>query len=332
MAEKYYIDFVCFDNGLKKIKSNIIDVVYVKKHPNKILRVLIFIYMAIKQSKTNDYNILFSYYYKLIWLIGIFGKAQLKIIDIRSGSLDKNLLIRSSKNISRAFSTLFFDKTTVLSESLARKLMLHLKKTYTVPLGAEVLYDGPKSYNKMHLIYIGNLKYRNIHITIEGFSAFYKKYSNKISLKYDIFGFSDNLRDEDLIKATIDQKGMQDIVIFHGRKTHEELKNFLEDATIGVAFIPQYVFYDVQPSTKIFEYALSGLITIATDTFENRSVINSYNGFICQDNAESFYSVLEKTYLNLDGFNDKTIRNTLIHYHWKNITNEILLPILEGYK
>jgi hypothetical protein len=38
----------------------------------------------------------------------------------------------------------------------------------------------------------------------------------------------------------------------------------------SVLLLFQNEFYNVQPATKIFEYSMSGLITIATDTFENK--------------------------------------------------------------
>ncbi len=50
----------------------------------------------------------------------------------------------------------------------------------------------------------------------------------------------------------------------------------------SVLLLFQNEFYNVQPATKIFEYSMSGLITIATDTFENK--INKWdNGILCDD-------------------------------------------------
>ena len=131
------------------------------------------------------------------------------------------------------------------------------------------------------------------------------------------------------VKSAIKNK-LNEIVKFHGRKNHQELKQYIQNATIGVCFVPQTSYYDVQPPTKIFEYALSGLITIATDTGENRKYINDVNGVICQDNENSFCAALEKVYESLGKYDDSKIRQSLSEYHWGKIVKNILLPILRN--
>lgn len=211
--------------------------------------------------------------------------------------------------------------------------MLHLpiSKTVFLPLGAEILYGCPRVFdNKIHLLYVGILQKRHIGKTVDGFSLFYKKYVGKVSLKYDIVGFSPDEKDEEEIRYKVEEYELDNIVTFHGIKNHEELQSYLEDATIGICFVPQTPYFEIQPSTKIVEYALSGLITIATDTYENRKLISNTNGFICQDNAESFCDSLEKIYLNLDNYKDSVIRESLIQYHWQTIVENTLAPLLRG--
>jgi glycosyltransferase involved in cell wall biosynthesis len=203
-------------------------------------------------------------------------------------------------------------------------------KRAIVPLGANVLDDTIKQYDKMHLLYIGTLHKRQIEKTIEGFSRFHAMHGGKVSLRYDIIGFSHIEDDVDKIKDAIKKNNLSEIIKFHGRKHHQELKQYIKNATIGVCFVPQTPYYDVQPSTKIFEYALSGLITIATDTGENRKYINDVNGVICQDNENSFCAALEKVYESLGKYDDSKIRQSLSEYHWGKIVKNILLPILRN--
>jgi len=42
-------------------------------------------------------------------------------------------------------------------------------------------------------------------------------------------------------------------------------------------------YYDCQPATKTFEYILSGMVCIATSTYENKKLINNINGVLCND-------------------------------------------------
>jgi glycosyltransferase involved in cell wall biosynthesis len=219
---------------------------------------------------------------------------------------------------------------TTLSLNLANLLKLPSKKTFILPLGASVLDETPKQYNKTHLIYIGTLHKRHIEKTIDGFAKFYAKHTGEVSLRYDIVGFSHIEDDEVKIKSAISKNNLSGIVAFHGRKNHQQLKEYIQNATIGVCFVPQTPYYDVQPPTKIFEYALSGLITIATNTSENRRFITDINGVICEDNADSFCDAMENVYTNLDKYNDRKIRESLNEYNWENIVENILLPILEN--
>jgi len=329
LKNHFEIDFLCFDKGLPKINEDGVNIIYLNYHQNKLQRLLYFIFYAIRITRKNIYDILLTDYFKMVFIIGLWGKAKLKIIDIKTGSLSDNIIFRWLFNNIILFSSLFFHKTTVLSENLSRRLMLAKKSTVVVPLGADVLDEKDKQYNKMRLIYIGTLHKRHIEKTIDGFFRFYKMYTGRVSMRYDIIGFSHIKDDEHRIKYTISKNNLNDIVIFHGRKNHQKLKEYIQNATIGVCFVPQTPYYDVQPSTKIFEYALSGLITIATNTTENRRFITDMNGVICEDNADSFCDAMEKVYANLDEYKDRKIRESLNEYNWENIVKNILLPILE---
>lgn len=330
LKDTFEINFLCFDKGYPKIQEENVNLIYLKFNHNKLRRLLFFIYSAIRLTRKVNYDILLTDYFKMVFIVGVLGKAKLKILDVKTGSLSDNIFIRWLFNKIILFSSLFFHEITVLSENLARCLKLPLRKTSIVPLGANELDETPKRYNKMNLIYIGTLYKRNIEKTIRGFSQFYEKHAAKLPIRYDIIGFSHEYSDVQNIRTAISNHNLDQIVMFHGRKNHQQLKDYIKNATIGVCFVPQTSYFDVQPATKIFEYALSALITIATDTSENRLLISSINGVICQDNAESFCDAMEMIYANLDNYNDIEIRQSLSRYNWANITRTFLLPILNN--
>ncbi|OQB30075.1 MAG: Glycosyl transferases group 1 [Bacteroidetes bacterium ADurb.Bin174] len=330
LKNDFEIDFLCFDRGLTKINESGINVIYHMPDENRAQRHLSFIFHAIIMSRQKDYNTVFCVYFRWVYLLGLFCEAREKILAIHTGSLNDNRFQRFLYNRMTLFSCLFFDKVISLSYSLANLLKLPQNKRAIVPLGANVLDDTIKQYDKMHLLYIGTLHKRQIEKTIEGFSRFHAMHGGKVSLRYDIIGFSHIEDDVDKIKDAIKKNNLSEIIKFHGRKHHQELKQYIKNATIGVCFVPQTPYYDVQPSTKIFEYALSGLITIATDTGENRKYINDVNGVICQDNENSFCAALEKVYESLGKYDDSKIRQSLSEYHWGKIVKNILLPILRN--
>jgi hypothetical protein len=330
LKNNFEIDFICFDKEQPKINEEGVNIIYLNFNQNKLQRLLYFIFYAIRITRKNIYDILLTDYFKMVFIIGLLGKAKLKILDVKTGSLNDNILFRWLFNRIILFSSLFFHKTTVLSESLAKRLILAKKRTVVVPLGADILDETEKQYNKMNLIYIGTLHKRNIEEAIKGFAKFYTQHKDKITLRYDIIGFSHINDDVERLETVINENKLNNVVIFHGRKNHQQLKEYIQNATIGICFVPQTPYYDVQPPTQIFEYALSGLITIATNTAENRRFITGMNGVICEDNADSFCDAMEKVYANLDEYNDRKIRESLNEYNWENIVKIILIPILEN--
>jgi len=331
LKPEFDIDFLGFDKGLPKVDLPGIKIIHLSMEKNRVIRLFHFTLRCLALTRQNEYDSIFCVYYNLAFIVGLFGKSQQKVLDIRTGSLSINLLKKWCYNRLVLLTSLCFDRTTVLSKGLADLLRLPKSNTLLLPLGAEILYNGSKIFqNRIHLLYIGILQDRSIGKTIDGFKMFHDKYAGQFSLRYDIVGFSPNVEDEEEIRYKIKDYGMEDIVRFHGLKNHEELKPYLNEATVGVCFVPQVSHFQIQPSTKIIEYALSGLITIATDTQENRRFISKLNGVICQDNAESFCDSLEKVYLNLENYTDTSIRESLIQYHWQTVVCDTLAPLLRN--
>jgi hypothetical protein len=324
----FEIDFLCFDQGLKKITEEGTIIYYQIYNRNKIIRLLYFIYFAFKLSRQKKYDVLLTTNFKFVFVLGAFCSCKKKILDIRSGNLHKNKLIRWHKNLGITLSSLFFDKVIVVSGGLAKLLKLSSLNTFIIPLGADIIDNTQKIYNKLNLIYVGSLNNRNIDKTIEGLNLFIQKYKNYKAIHYDIIGFGTK-EDEETLNNVIQRNNLQDLVQFQGRKSHQELPVYFANATVGISFIPQTPYYDIQPATKLFEYALSGLINIATNTTENKLLITKDNGVLCDDNPHSFFEALEKVYHSLSNYDEYMIRSTLSGHSWKKITLETLLPVMD---
>jgi len=209
-----------------------------------------------------------------------------------------------------------------------KELKLPRKKAYYLPLGGEVFTYKNKDFNTFNLLYVGVLNMRDIEKTIYGLSKFYNEFSNKIAIRYDIVGYGKAEDEMKIIKA-INNTNLQNIVFFHGKKSRLELKDFFLNANIGIAFIPLKKYYDLQPSTKIFEYLLSGLYVIATNTQENKKIINDLNGMLCDDSIEGFYEALKKTYFIRNKISSSEIRKTAENFKWDKIIINYLLPVLK---
>ena len=189
---------------------------------------------------------------------------------------------------------------------------------------------SPKNYSSIRLLYVGTLTNRNIEDTIEGLAMYIKKNNNSFNIKYDIVG--DGYYNEiEKLKALTNKLKLQDIVTFHGRVQHSNLEYFFNNCNIGISYVPITDYFENQPPTKTFEYVLSGLFTIATETNANKEVIsNLENGFLITDNSAAFCSALEYISLNLTNLKEEQIRNSLSKYSWRNIVKNYLIPIIQN--
>jgi len=328
LKDKYDITFVCLDRGLKKIEMAGVAVKYLSFNMNKIKRLFLFITTSIKETYNKRYDLVFTVAFKFCFLIGMFSKCKNVILDIRTGSLSKNSLKRKIDNNLIFIKSLFFKKVTILSESLRERLKIRKNKTHILPLGSEIYFNNSHSFNEINLLYVGTLNIRNIDQTVEGFARFCRNFKYKIPMSYKIIGFG-KPKEEAKVIYSIKRNNLSDVVQFLGRKNYNELKPYFDSCNIGVSYIPITDYFQCQPATKTFEYILSGMVCIATKTYENSKLINNRNGVLCDDTPESFARALEQVYNRRDTFHSDQIRNTLKNFTWENIVENNLKMFLK---
>jgi hypothetical protein len=328
LKDQFDIQYICFDRNRKKLELENVKVHYVSFEGNKFIRIFRFLYQSFKICKQIKPDILFVVQFNLCPVLALFCKASIKVLDIRTGSLSTHSFKRNLDNFTIKLHTFFFRKKIILSESLRQKIKLRKKNLLVLPLGAEVFYSGSHEYSPFKLLYVGTILDRNIHQTIEGIGLFIQENPEFAqSVKYTIVGFGS---DNDIFKLheAIDKYKLHDQIFFEGLKNYDDLPIYFQNCNIGVAYIPITDFYNCQPATKIYEYALSGLYTIATNTDENKLAINIKNGVLCDDNAESFAKALKEVYNMRNSINETEIRNSLRNHQWDILVNNNLKPFL----
>lgn len=326
LQNKYDIRYICFDQGLDQISLPGINVTYLPYNTGKIYRLFHFFHFLFQHTREEKIEILFTVQFKFCFLIGLFAKASVKVLDYRSGDLSSNNFIRKFKNQILWFDSLFFGNISVISEGLRDILHLTSRNTLILPLGGDVFSKLVHSYNRLDLLYVGHLHIRNIYQTIEGVALFLKRNVGTINkINYTIVGFGYE-KDEERIRDYILKFKLGNIVHFLGRKKYTELPEYFDVCNIGVSYIPKTPYYEHQPATKTFEYTNSGLFTIATNTCENRKVITDNNGVLCNDDPISFCEALEKVYNRMDSIKENDVRCSLQNYLWSRIIDDILEP------
>lgn len=330
LVDYYDITFLCLDQGFAKIELNNVNTIYLNNNDgsNRIKRQYLFIKHCIKLIRENKFSCVFVVSFIGALFIPIFSKHKNTIIDIRTGAIENNQIKVFLLNKLYSFQARFFDKIMVLSNGLKEILQLPSKKTTVISLGADCISTLEKKYDNTKLLYVGTLYNRNIEETIIGVKKYVDKYG-RCGVEYDIVGFGYG-KEEELIQRCILEYELKDIVKFHGRKNYNELEAYFDSANIGIAYIPDLSVFRNQPATKIFEYALSGLFTIATNVQENLPLINSKNGVIINDNADGVCLGLKYFRDNKENLDFSEISNSLQSYHWKNIAQNELKKLIDA--
>lgn len=325
LSDDFNISYLCFDLNLSRVESKGINLIYVKKSKFRLFRFVRFFRSVYSEIKLND--LIMFVYFPGCSIFRLLFASKKTILDIRTGSTSNWALKRFFRNSLTKIESLFFKNITIISESLARKI--GIKKFHLLPLGADIQFSGVKSFKTMNLVYIGTIR-RRMENSIKGFSLFRDKYSSSIRMCYTIVGTGNKKYVKRIISAINKYDKTEAIAYLGYLGKIEELQYIFKSHNIGVAFIPNTSYFQCQPPTKIFEYILSGMACIATNTQENKKLINQKNGVICDDTPESFYIGLKEIYKRLKKYNSTEIRNTLYEYRWSNIVNANLKPFLDS--
>ena len=328
LSEDFIIRYICYDRELNRINLEGVGVHYVSFRGSKSARIFRFLKECIRECSRIKPHLLLVTYFNLCFILALFCKSRKKILDIRTGSLNENKILRRIGNIFVFIQSLCFNRIIILSDSLRKKLFISDKKSNIVPLGSEIFFGGDHNFDTLKLLYVGALDDRKISETLKGLQLFLQiNERNTVGLSYCIVGFgskSETLK----IENCISDYNLSDFVKFEGRKTPEELVPYFDISNIGVAYIPQTPWYDCQPTTKLFEYMLAGMPVIATNTYENRLIVKTTNGVLINDTPEDFCNGLLKMCEVRNLYNSKEIRETVKAYTWENIVNINLKPFL----
>lgn len=253
------------------------------------------------------------------------------ILDIRTLSVYPSIEARIQEDAKISRAVRYFDNITAISEGVAVNLNTH-KDVKIIPLGADVISKQSKDYSVLRLLYIGTFNNRNIDQTILGFKKALELLPCSCDIHYDIVGNGANNELDAFRKLVADLK-LEDKISLHGYVPQHKLKPFLDHCNIGVSYIPITPYFDNQPPTKTYEYALSGLYGIATKTSANKRIICEDNGILIENTAYDFSRAILEIYRSRSSINEQLIRKSLQEYEWEKIINNILKPYLkELYK
>lgn len=321
LRESFDIQFICFDENLKKIELEGVEVKYIKNYKNKLLRRMIFNLRLYIYIYLFNPDVIFMRYFRSCSVFKkIFNNRKI-VVDIRTACVDKNKEVRDKYNEKLSKECNKFDKITVISSGLIRELKLNPDKCKVLPLGAKSMINNiVEEKERLKLIYVGVFDSRRIDETIRAFNRFSDKYG--ATHEYTVIGFAYDKNEEDAILKSINQNRFNNIR-YLGRIPNEHLGKYFENSNVGISYVPITEFFEYQPPTKTYEYLMNGIFTIATKTYENSLIINERNGILIEDNEDSIFNALELSLERLKTINRLEIQKTIESHSWSNICNKL---------
>ncbi|MBA4166421.1 MAG: glycosyltransferase [Chitinophagaceae bacterium] len=327
------VRFICWDFGKPRIEEANQDIIYVSREGKKITRLSRFIQTVQVNERQERFDRILINWFKFMTTLLFMIPSDKMYIDIRTVSVDTSRLMR------KLFDTLIwidakcFKHISILTDSSARRL--GLKKYKLLPLGgARFLYDKVNGNNKYadllesgeyDFLYVGTLHLRRIIDCVKGFHAFVQKHPG-INTRFIIIGDAiyNELTD---INSYIADNNLGSKIITTGYIPQHQLAVFFKKIFCGVSFVPIVPHFDVQPSTKTYEYLINGIPVIATSIQDNIRLIQSSSipcGVLIKDNPADFEKAVGEVIDNKHLYNKEAIAEKFGEYEWDNLLRKYL--------
>lgn len=317
------VSYLCWDYGKSKY-ADVGDISYIKRDKNIVIRNLRFIISAIFYIYKSKSDVFFIKYFKGAFLLKAFAPWKRFVLDIRTVSINRSPQVRFFEDCLLRFESLFFRNVTVISTAVAQKLRINRFKT--IPLGAEVICNKNtfrQVKDEVNLLYVGTLNGRNIDVTVDALDIVVRRCPN---LKFRYYIVGDGVeRDTQKVKKTIEANALNDIVIMTGYLKHDELVELFSKTHVGIAYVPITDYYNVQPSTKIYEYIRSKIPVVATKTKANVASVESKFGVLAGQSAAEFSEGIMMLINNLSHGDISFEPSDAKTFSWESVVNDLKL-------
>lgn len=326
-AKQFRITYVGFDTGRPKLSLEGVRVKYVSYkggRGRRYARLVVTFARTVRQWR----GAVLIKYFPGCGILRCFGPGTGMIVDIRTGSISRNRLVRRFQDQLMRWESGLFHNVSAVSQSLAERLKLPPAKTYILPLGAERVATTGKRFGRLDLLYVGTLHRRCIEDTVVGLERFLHDTKGSIPLTYTIVGDGYNGELERL-RRLVRSRGLDRFVHVPGFVHTTQLDDVFRRCSVGVSYVPINDIYDCQPVTKTFEYIFAGMAVIATATRENKKVVNDRNGVLIQDTPEDFCRGLKEVCQRRRQYDPKEIQRSCPEFSWDHIVGHKLVPYLQ---
>ena len=124
LSNRNNIAYLCWDYSMPKQTVEGVTVAYIARTGNILTRNLRFILAAMSYLRQNCIDVCFIPYFRGCSLLRLFLPWQKFVLDIRSGYVKKHILSGKVYDFFLRLESILFRHVTIISASLARKLIL----------------------------------------------------------------------------------------------------------------------------------------------------------------------------------------------------------------
>jgi glycosyltransferase involved in cell wall biosynthesis len=325
LSDKFNITYICWDENKNRIITEGVNCIYLTREGSLFNRFSILLRSVNMKITQNKFDLVFVVYFPGCSLLKLINLNYRFNLDIRTIAVTESRIKNYLLDKLLKFESLIFKNISVISEETGKQIKI--KDFFVLPLGGDCLVNSDISLKNLNLIYVGTLSNRNILNLVIGFHAYIQNYPLERISTLTIIGdgFNNELQ---IINQYINDNDLNDLVFTTGYIQNDKLGSYVEKASCGVSYVPITPYFQNQPPTKTYEYLLSGLPVLATNTNANAKIVNSSNGILIEDNVEAISKGIFEISKKLDSFDSKQIQKEMEKSLWENIVNEILCPYL----
>jgi glycosyltransferase involved in cell wall biosynthesis len=332
------VKFICWDFGKPKIELNNADIIYVGRDGQKLSRLSRLIKTVVKLEREVSFDRIMINWFKFVTTLLLFIPRRKMYLDIRTVSVHTTPLKRKIFDTQILIGTKFFKHVSILTDSAAKRL--GLRKYKLLPLGGALFLNDSRKQSSEYenlfasggydFLYVGTLHLRRVIECVKGFHSFIIKHPD-LNTRFIIIGDALYHELKEINKYIADNRLSKKIITL-GYIPQSQLPVFFQHAFCGISFVPILPHFDVQPSTKTYEYLINGIPVIATSIQDNIRLLQHSEvpcGILIKDNADDFEKAVEEMIGNKDLYNRKIIVEKFSRYEWDNLFREYLDNVLD---
>ena len=173
-------------------------------------------------------------------------------------------------------------------------------------------------------MYVGTLNKRRIIECVKGFHAYMQKHPNA-QARFVIIGSSTG---QELIEINdyIKTNGLENSIHTLGYIPQTRLAFYFNHAHCGISYMPLTMPFPLQPNTKTYEYLVNGIPIVATDTTDNRQLIENSKvpcGVIIEDKPQDIEQAIGKMLDSRHLYVKQDIAKEFNRFEWDNLFRDL---------